>query len=79
MDYRGIITRGYYGDAGGQNTVLIISKGYIGTLSTVLIPDIIRVTGIILKQPLLSSIQLSAPELTNIIVVKPRMTGITLN
>lgn len=42
-------------------------------------PDIIRMTGIMLKQPLLSSIQLSAPELKSIIVVKPGMTGITLN
>lgn len=32
MDYRGIITRGYHIDAGGQSAVKIITKGYIGVL-----------------------------------------------
>ena len=35
MDYRGIITKGYHVDAGGQNTVSVVSQGYIGILAII--------------------------------------------
>lgn len=35
MDYRGIITRGYHVDAGGQNHLRIVSMGYISLLSEI--------------------------------------------
>ncbi len=34
MDYRGIITRGYHVDTGGQTAIRIISQGYVGVLAT---------------------------------------------
>lgn len=33
MEYRGIITAGYYNDLGGQNFIRILSGGYIGELT----------------------------------------------
>lgn len=33
MDYRGIITCGYHVDAGGQNKISIISRGYVNVLA----------------------------------------------
>ena len=35
MDYRGIITQGYYIDTGGQNKLMIITWGYIGVLAAI--------------------------------------------
>jgi len=35
MNYRGIITQGYHIDAGGQNSIRIISQGYIGVVSAI--------------------------------------------
>ncbi|MCC7202438.1 MAG: hypothetical protein IT393_07255 [Nitrospirae bacterium] len=35
MDYRGIVTRGYHVDAGGQSAIRIVSQGYIGALAAV--------------------------------------------
>lgn len=35
MDYRGIITKGYHVDAGGQTAIRIISQGHIGVLAAV--------------------------------------------
>ena len=35
MDYRGIITKGYHIDSGGQGSVRIVSLGYIGSLAVI--------------------------------------------
>lgn len=35
MDYRGIITKGYHIDAGGQTTIRVISQGYVGELAAI--------------------------------------------
>ncbi|MBI5192755.1 MAG: hypothetical protein HZA08_04855 [Nitrospirae bacterium] len=35
MDYRGIVTQGYHVDAGGQNSLSIVSMGYISILAEI--------------------------------------------
>ena len=35
MDYRAIVTQGYHIDTGGQNSIRIISWGYIGVLAAI--------------------------------------------
>lgn len=43
MDYKGIITRGYHVDAGGQIAISIISQGYTESLASIaLILNVVR-------------------------------------
>lgn len=47
MDYRGIITRGYHNDAGGQTAIRIVSQGYVGTLVAVTqIINVVQITAL---------------------------------